>query len=562
MSGAYLSKRKRNDHSINFYAVTNIWNPEKKRQDKKQVFIGSLINGRCRFSEKATEYADLFRGSEYEHAYWLWRESLQAEQQQDTVVRQQALVDAEIKNAGLDLLLSHIAQSLKLDHLLNDVFGDSLAQRILSLAYYCAFDGCQPLSRMNIWFDDQYLPWKNGFSLGMIEKTLMEITASDILAFQQAWMKQVPRNDRLSLDITSVSSYCRNIADVARGYNRDHENLPQINLLMLVSQTTRLPLWFEQLPGAIADITTVKDTVKLLKQLDDTPRSIVFDRGFASQENIACLMDNHVKFTMGVPLWRFEDVRKEIAQAREQKLFNAPSSTLSLFDTNSIYQSQGVTLLKKLNGHRVYLHLYYTDFYHAQNNLVLMQDLSRIEQMLKSGEELKLPSDIALAQKCFIVKKTPVRGIRVTANLDAIEQLRNSDAGYFAIYSTEFKDAEQAMWAYKLRDGIEKRFDDLKNEEDMHRIRVHSTHNLQSRLFIQFIAQILRCSILRKLQSTEAKSLSKVQSVTDVLWNVASLRRVHVQGRRPFYKRPTKIQREIFTLFGIPMNTKAWPSML
>lgn len=562
MSGAYLSKRKRNDHSINFYAVTNIWNPEKKRQDKKQVFIGSLINGRCRFSEKATEYADLFRGSEYEHAYWLWRESLQAEQQQDTVVRQQALVDAEIKNAGLDLLLSHIAQSLKLDHLLNDVFGDSLAQRILSLAYYCAFDGRQPLSRMNIWFDDQYLPWKNGFSLGMIEKTLMEITASDILAFQQAWMKQVPRNDRLSLDITSVSSYCRNIADVARGYNRDHENLPQINLLMLVSQTTRLPLWFEQLPGAIADITTVKDTVKLLKQLDDTPRSIVFDRGFASQENIACLMDNHVKFTMGVPLWRFEDVRKEIAQAREQKLFNAPSSTLSLFDTNSIYQSQGVTLLKKLNGHRVYLHLYYTDFYHAQNNLVLMQDLSRIEQMLKSGEELKLPSDIALAQKCFIVKKTPVRGIRVTANLDAIEQLRNSDAGYFAIYSTEFKDAEQAMWAYKLRDGIEKRFDDLKNEEDMHRIRVHSTHNLQSRLFIQFIAQILRCSILRKLQSTEAKSLSKVQSVTDVLWNVASLRRVHVQGRRPFYKRPTKIQREIFTLFGIPMNTKAWPSML
>lgn len=562
MSGAYLSKRKRNDHSINFYAVTNIWNPEKKRQDKKQVFIGSLINGRCRFSEKATEYADLFRGSEYEHAYWLWRESLQAEQQQDTVVRQQALVDAEIKNAGLDLLLSHIAQSLKLDHLLNDVFGDSLAQRILSLAYYCAFDGRQPLSRMNIWFDDQYLPWKNGFSLGMIEKTLMEITASDILAFQQAWMKQVPRNDRLSLDITSVSSYCRNIADVARGYNRDRENLPQINLLMLVSQTTRLPLWFEQLPGAIADITTVKDTVKLLKQLDDTPRSIVFDRGFASQENIACLMDNHVKFTMGVPLWRFEDVRKEIAQAREQKLFNAPSSTLSLFDTNSIYQSQGVTLLKKLNGHRVYLHLYYTDFYHAQNNLVLMQDLSRIEQMLKSGEELKLPSDIALAQKCFIVKKTPVRGIRVTANLDAIEQLRNSDAGYFAIYSTEFKDAEQAMWAYKLRDGIEKRFDDLKNEEDMHRIRVHSTHNLQSRLFIQFIAQILRCSILRKLQSTEAKSLSKVQSVTDVLWNVASLRRVHVQGHRPFYKRPTKIQREIFTLFGIPMNTKAWPSML
>ena len=78
----------------------------------------------------------------------------------------------------------------------------------------------------------------------------------------------------------------------------------------------------------------------------------------------------------------------------------------------------------------------------------------------------------------------------------------------------------------------------------------------------QFIAQILRCYILFKLQSTETGQLSKVQSVTDLLWNVTSLRRVHVEGHRPFYKRPTKTQREIFSLFGIPMNTTAWPSML
>lgn len=38
MAGTYLSKRKRNDHYVNFYAVTNIWNPEKKRQDKKTGF--------------------------------------------------------------------------------------------------------------------------------------------------------------------------------------------------------------------------------------------------------------------------------------------------------------------------------------------------------------------------------------------------------------------------------------------------------------------------------------------------------------------------------------------
>lgn len=407
MAGTYLSKRKRNDHSINFYAVTNIWNPEKKRQDKKQVFIGTFLNGHCRFNEKAIEYADLFKSTEYEHAYWLWRESREAEQKRDSLVRQESIVDAEIKNAGLDLLLSHVVQDLKLDRLLERVFGESLAQRILSLAYYCAFDGRQPLSRMSVWFEDQLLPWEHGFSLGMIEKTLVEIAASDILKFQQAWMKQFAREDRLSLDITSVSSYSQNsIPDVSRGYNRDRENLPQINLLMLVSQRSRLPLWFEQLPGAIADITTIKDTIRLLKELDDTPRSIVFDRGFADQDNIKCLMDNHIKFTMGIPLWRFQDVRDEIDQARQEKLFNAPSSTLSLFEPDSVYQTQGITKLKKINGHRVYLHLYYTDFYHSQTNLLLMQDLVRIEQIGK----------ISFRRNDFLLKWIDVSGFGYLAS--------------------------------------------------------------------------------------------------------------------------------------------------
>ena len=136
---------------------------------------------------------------------------------------------------------------------------------------------------------------------------------------------------------------------------------------------------------------------------------------------------------MGIPLWRFQDVRDEIVQASQEKLFNAPSSTLSLFEPDSVYQTQGIAKLKKINCHRVYLHLYYTDFYHSQTNLLLMQDLVRIEQMLKSGEELKRPADIELAKKCFTVKTTPVRGIQVEENLEAIEQLRNSDSGYFAI---------------------------------------------------------------------------------------------------------------------------------
>ncbi len=158
----YLSRRKR----------TNSWNFKKKTQKKLQIFIGSFIKGHCRFNDKATEYADLFRGTEYERSYWLWRDMQAAEQSQDEdpLVFKAALRECESKNAGLSLLLDNVGDTLNLRDCLSRIFGDSLASRILSMAYYCAAEGRQALSRVSVWFDDHVLPFKGGFSQGMIEK--------------------------------------------------------------------------------------------------------------------------------------------------------------------------------------------------------------------------------------------------------------------------------------------------------------------------------------------------------------------------------------------------------
>ena len=48
-----------------------------------------------------------------------------------------------------------------------------------------------------------------------------------------------------------------------------------------------MPVWFEVLPGAISDVTTLEDTLKTLDQLDSPIRNIVFDRGFASDFNFS-----------------------------------------------------------------------------------------------------------------------------------------------------------------------------------------------------------------------------------------------------------------------------------
>ena len=91
---------------------------------------------------------------------------------------------------------------------------------------------------------------------------------------------------------------------------------------------------------------------------------------------------------------------------------------------------------------------------------------------------------------------------------------------------------------------MEKRFDDLKNDADLKRLRMHSCHTRQSRLFVQFIAEILRCYLLNEIQSN-GEMPKYVKTVTGLLDEVASIRRVSIGNHRKFYKRPTKHQLQI-----------------
>lgn len=558
----YLSQRKRagNPNHLNFYAVEDKWNAETKKQERKQTFLGSKLGDKYRFNQKASHFSHLLLSSEHRQAFLNWEQFTKAEEQNSPLVSLDEVAASELKNGGLDLLLSYTAREIGLTERLQSVFGKNLTDKLLSLAFYCAAEGRSPLYRASVWSQDQKLPGASEFTETAISRVLSEIKIDKVQTFLTEWVKTSLPDERLSLDITSVSSYGANNEDVMRGYNRDRENLPQINLLMVVSQKTKLPLWYEQLPGAINDATAIVDTVKAFMQAGITSKQLVLDRGFASHSNISYLLKNRFKFTMGIPLEKFTTYREKLREAHKENRFCDPENTLTLFDDYETAQTQACTELMKIDGHRVYFHMYYTDYYRTRDNEVFMNRLNEVQQKLKEGVSLTSPKEQELAEQCFLVKTTPKRGRQVTPLLDKIAAFRENDSGFFAILSNQFKSPQEALVAYKLRDGIEKRFDDLKNDADLKRLRMHSWHNQQVRLFIQFLAEILRCRILYRMQNG-AEIPKKIKTVSDLLWEMKSLRWVKIGNHRGFYKRPTKTQRQILEALNVGLTPDLCPSL-
>ena len=302
----HLSQRKRKD-SIYLYACRDWTDPNTHKRKKEQHYLGVFKQGVCYFVEEALNFYEVLRSTIYEAQYWQWRKLRSVQATEEALYSDDDIIQAEDLNAGITLFCNEQVKKLSLNTLLEKVFGKDLSKRILSLVYFIARGGRDPLYTAANWSRDQILPIQKSMTEDDIAQTLSDITASKILTFMISWMKKFPKNERLSLDITSISSYSRQISDVTWGYNRDHEKLPQINLLMIVSQESRSPVWIEQLPGAISDNTTLKDVFKVLKQADDTQRCFVFDRGFASAENIAALLKNKLKFTMEIRSGRSKD---------------------------------------------------------------------------------------------------------------------------------------------------------------------------------------------------------------------------------------------------------------
>ena len=77
------------------------------------------------------------------------------------------------------------------------------------------------------------------------------------------------------------------------GYNRDHEQLPQINLCLLMGARSRLPIYQTITSGSLKDVSTLKTTLaKMDAVTSGKPLLLVMDKGFFSAKNINDLWDH------------------------------------------------------------------------------------------------------------------------------------------------------------------------------------------------------------------------------------------------------------------------------
>ena len=416
----------------------------------------------------------------------------------------------------------------------------------MSLVHFTVHKGL-PLSRSASWSIGHLHPSGGLLTSQRISELLLKITEDSRQKFLSLWLEKMTEHDYLCYDITSVSSYARGNEYVKYGYNRDGESLPQINLAMLFGQKSRLPAYYRRMQGNISDVATLKTTVKALDFLGTKTMHFILDRGFYSETNVDEMLKRRHHFTMGVPSGR---KWVEAAIDRHYESIASPEHYLQIDDSEALY---AVTELRKwgVNNRRTYLHIYFNACRAADEFDRFTRELLQYKQELETRKRVKAHEEFY--DRFLLIKETPKRGLRVTFNDDEIQKYRKRYAGFFCLLSTAFKDPIEALRVYRAKDAVENSFDDLKNQLDMKRLRVHTSAAMDSRIFLQFLALILICQIRN---TTQTDKVLRNLTVREVMEDMETLVRITYSGRYgQVYTETNPIQRKIMEVFGLTLPT-------
>lgn len=415
-------------------------------------------------------------------------------------------------------LLSEIGDSLGLTADLKRCFPDSY-QAILSLAYYLVLEGGQSLSRYQKWPGTHVQPLANPLTSQRISELFQSISEDDKQRFFSLQAKRRLEHEFLVYDTTSISSYSKTLKQVKYGKNKEHDVMAQLNLALVFGEDSRLPIFYRKLPGNLSDVSKIQHLLKEVELLNIKKANLVMDRGFYSEKNINDLFKHHHKFLIGTKL-SLKLVKPSLDKNRSTMLdrsnFNSKYGSYTVSQTidwahSEVAKRSGTV---KHETRRAYLHLYYDDSRATEDRMGFNLLLDQLEYELQHKQRTK--SHESLYAKYFTVNETPVKGVVVTPNQEAINQ-GQQNFGYSSLLSNGVKDLSEALGIYRNKDVIEKAFGNLKERLNMRRLNVSSEESLDGKLFVQFIALIYLSSIKKVMNDHDLFKTFTLQELLDEL---------------------------------------------
>ena len=452
---------------------------------------------------------------------------------------------------GTCVIIRKVLDEYRLQQMLKKLFGDDTGLILDLIAYliieeenagqyYPDFAFTHPLfsEKMTIYSDSK------------VSRLLNSISKDQCISFLDDWNKNRDHRSRIYISYDSTNKNCDagDIDIVEYGKAKDDKGLPVFNLSIAMDKTNRVPLFYEEYPGSVTDVSQFTFMVDKVIEYNYKKIGFILDRGYFSKDNIRYIDENDYTFII-------------MCKGRRSLVSSLVLDNQGSFETKRdaairAYKVYGTTVMARLYEDDTkdrYFHIYYNPSKQAGERELLEQRIEKLRQFMdkRVGKEEKFGK----AYQDYFHLHYSRKGVFLGADerADVIEeQLRL--CGYFCIITSEKMTASQALIQYKGRDISEKLFRSDKTFIGSRSERIQSSRSMSSKIFIEFVALIVRNRIynLLKEQMIRMESKQKYMTVPAAIRELEKIEMVRRNGGR--YKLDhavTKTQKVILSSFGL-----------
>ena len=529
-----LAYEKHGDTTYVKYEYDRIYDPEKKFTYPKRATIG----------KRSKEKSDMFLPNQNYLTYF---------PNAELPISDYRSTRSSCLRAGAFIVMSKIIKDYKLEEILGMYFKDRELGLFLDLAvysiitednasqYYPDYAYNHPLFTQNMKI----------YSDSTVSAFLQSVTEDQNAGFLNEWNGS--RNHRekiyISYDSTNKNSQAGDVEIVEYGKPKVDIGFPVFNYAVGYDVNNREPLFYEKYPGSIVDISQLKLMLNKAQGYGYKNVGFILDRGYFSKQNIEHMDKCGYSFIIMVK--GMSDLVSELILSNKGSFENKRSCDMDGF---GVYGKTVKGRLYESDRKERYFHIYHSISKEASERIRFEDKLKTMKTYMMAHRDEEFTFG-PMYKKYFYLHYDKENKIFLLPEENTQATERELDlCGYFVIITSDKMTAKEALHIYKSRDMSEKAFRGDKTYLGDKSLRVHSTESTSAKIFIEFVAMIIRNKMYTCLVD-EMKRLNKKPNYMTVPAAIKELEKIELTRQADNVYRldhaVTKTQKNILNAFGL-----------
>ena len=392
------------------------------------------------------------------------------------------------------------------------------------------------------------------YSDSTVSDFLNSVTDDQSNGFLNTWNETRKKKKKIYISYDSTNKNCQagDIEMVEFGHPKVDVGQPVFNYAVAYDTHNQEPLFYEKYPGSLNDISQLQFMLDKAFGYGYKKIGFILDRGYFSCENIQYMDKCGYSFVIMV--------RGMASLVNELVLEH--KGTFESKRVNNIYEYgvYGKTVKHRLyagDKNERYFHLYHSISKESAERAGIENRLNQMTLYLKKYQNKVKEFGPGFEKYFNLHYDEKTQAFVLPEERCSVVERELDLAGYFCIITSEKMSAKEAIELYKSRDTSEKLFRGDKSYLGNKSIWVYSEESARAKIFVEFVAMILRCKMYTKLKE-EMKKLEKKPNYMTVPAALKELEKIEMVRQLDNVYRldhaVTANQKTILNAFGLDAN--------